>query len=533
MLLLTALVGLAVALLTAVFQRARGSFHPETVAFSPDGSAVAARFTDGTVNVWDAGGDRIGTFDTRGTWLNWGSESSFQLMDRRWLVTLSEAGQFQVWSVEQEELRGQFGSVFPSPFWETACISGNGERAASMHVGTVPGVDIWDVRSGSRIRKLPILSSSLRMALSHDGTRLATIDQNGAIRLWDVETGQRIAGPFSSTVNSADSDVVFSSDAAVVTLSDPMPDDPGQTGVVVFDLTRGELTQTIVLSDASVQSLALSPGGETLAVIDTLGTLKVFDVASGEQQGAIDLRATGLVEDLRVQVVQQIIPTTRRPAMRFSADGASLLVGTGGEVALIDVPTVQRKEILWRPRQRLGKWFFAPAFILWATLWGLNGRRANGASVAEPDGEPANASESEDADESAEEASTEEAALDETASDDATESGNSQPQVSPPPALKAVWAMMFGGGVVAIAWSMWMIFSPLSCIALSPFPYYSLLVGLRAISAAAGRSIETLRRVAGFQLLNLACCDPVNLVLGLAELWLLRSASVRAFRSSS
>ena len=51
LLLLTTLAALVVALGTALYTRARGMFRPQTVAYSPAGDALAARYSDGTVIV--------------------------------------------------------------------------------------------------------------------------------------------------------------------------------------------------------------------------------------------------------------------------------------------------------------------------------------------------------------------------------------------------------------------------------------------------------------------------------------------------
>jgi dipeptidyl aminopeptidase/acylaminoacyl peptidase len=130
--------------------RVRGSPLTYRVAFSPDGSVIAASGWDGTIRRWDA-----------------------------------ETGE------EQPRLQGHHGSVYDIAF------SPDGRRLASASGDKT--VRIWDVPTGDEVavfRDFPEGTSGevWGIAFSPDGTRLAVGIRNGTVRLWDsVPRARRIA----------------------------------------------------------------------------------------------------------------------------------------------------------------------------------------------------------------------------------------------------------------------------------------------------------------------------------------------------
>ena len=97
----------------------------------------------------------------------------------------------------------------------------------------------------------------------------------------------------------------------------------------------------------------------------------------------------------------------------------------------------------------------------------------------------------------------------------------------PPPQLKACWALMIVGGVIALVIPIAVIFfaSPV----IYPMIYYSLFAGVAAIVHGVAREPRRLRFIAQLQSFNVMTCDLINLTFGLVEQLMLRHPQVRQY----
>src|SRR5262249_20879668 len=112
------------------------------LAFSPDGSQLAAAARDQTVRLWDVAA-------------------------RAPLAVLSR---------------------HPAPVCRRA-YSADGRLLAAA---ADRAVYLWDVRARERVAVLPHASVVYGLAFSPDGTRLAAGCRDKAVRLWDVATGEEV-----------------------------------------------------------------------------------------------------------------------------------------------------------------------------------------------------------------------------------------------------------------------------------------------------------------------------------------------------
>jgi hypothetical protein len=99
-----------------------------------------------------------------------------------------------------------------------------------------------------------------------------------------------------------------------------------------------------------------------------------------------------------------------------------------------------------------------------------------------------------------------------------------------PPAplgIRLCWGLMVVGGLVAVAMPIVTMF--LAGPLLFPTFYFSLLVGLIAISRGVAGDTQRLRRTAALQLANLVALDPANVVFAAMEYALLRTARVQEY----
>ena len=199
-------------------------------AFSPDGATFAGGSCDQTVRLWDV---RTGRLRGRLEGPQGPVQSVAYSPDGRTVAGSTQAGDVWLWDTETGQagltLTGHEGTVFAVTF------SRDGQTLVSASFdGTVR---LWEVKTGRVLATLPghpgIVFSCL--AFSPNGQTLATGSGNqfkGEVWLWDVKTGQQ---------------------RAIL---------PGHK--------------------AYVQSVAFSPDGQTLASGSYDGTIRLWDLGTGQ-----------------------------------------------------------------------------------------------------------------------------------------------------------------------------------------------------------------------------------------------------------
>jgi len=223
-------------LLQSLAQPVRGVLTAQSgvvtaLAYSPDGTKMAAGYSDGTIRLWDLASHRLISTAT------WGA--------------------------------APLALAFTS-----------GGRV--LQVADNAAVGSWDLAARTRITALPVtgVSGGTAVTFSPDGTTLATGDANGNIRLWSTATQQEIGAPMSSDVQPVDA-VAFSSDGTLVAAAS------SDGNVQLWNAaTQQEAGPALVAGAAEVDALAFSPDGKTLATGGRDGTARLWDVSTGSQTGA-------------------------------------------------------------------------------------------------------------------------------------------------------------------------------------------------------------------------------------------------------
>ena len=340
---------------------------------SPDGKLLAADTWAGTTQLWDlasrtqratlpagsADAAETVAFSADGKYLATGTLPSVRLLD---------VGPDSVVSSAVASLPvGQAESVWSLAFDRTG---------RSLAVGTTGGTQLWDVTSQTLTGMLPVGTGTRvnALAFSPSGGILAAGSDRGTIQLWDfaspgptptptvtlrVGTGNAIvnsvafspsgrflaAGAQDGTVEAWTCVPPSDPDCHVV----PRQEQPGRLGGVqprwqhpsrgarrrhrirLWRVTAQALSPAGMLpvgGHLGVYSIAFRPTGTILAAATANGTIQLWDVAA------------------RRQVTKPILAAKTYPALAFSRDGTTLIIGSAAGIQLWDTGTERQVGVL-------------------------------------------------------------------------------------------------------------------------------------------------------------------------------------------
>lgn len=235
------------------------------VTFSPDSKFLASSSGDKTVRIWDASnGGQIELINTNNT-----ISALVFAADGKLLIGAGTDGDIYFWKLpggkEVERLKGHTMPVVD------LSLSNDGSLLASS--GIDRQIIIWDVKSAAEVKRItdfnqPVLSAGF----SADGSMLVSGDRENLVKIWDVETGELI--------NSIKSHWDAVTSVRFSPIANFYASGSADNTVEFRTAPNGNKLDIINANNANVNSMCFSRDGSFLAVSNSRGAVVILKIDS-------------------------------------------------------------------------------------------------------------------------------------------------------------------------------------------------------------------------------------------------------------
>jgi RNA polymerase sigma factor (sigma-70 family) len=194
--------------------------------------------------------------------------------DGKTIITVTSGWQVKYWDADKGTLRREHWLPTQSS-WE-AYLSSDGRTLAARGPDSLSApIDIWDVTTGKRLRRLPFERESIwRAAISPNGKKLAVSKFSPErILLWDLESGE---SQVLKGLKTAAESLTFSWDGSLLAGTDA-------ASVICWNTASGQQRWHV---DSPAGALAFTPDGKMLLGTSRQGPCQCWDTATGKRNDA-------------------------------------------------------------------------------------------------------------------------------------------------------------------------------------------------------------------------------------------------------
>src|SRR5262245_24764442 len=337
-----------------------GDTRIRTVALSPDGGLLATGGDDAAARLWRTDSEELlHKFEFAGKWVR-----TVQFSPDGKILAVGGPGNMTVrlYDVNTSKLsatlHGSAADILHLSFSDDGRYLTAGARDGYVR--------LWDVASGELRRSYSGHEGLVwSVGLAPDEKTISSAGQDRTLIFWEKETGREIARVNCEFENNT---LVFLPDRSTTSILCTNGDTTRRYDLKKFDapsvIARG--------ADSNINSVAISPSGDSVSAVDNIGAITLWDVATGNQRPVISNTQRHLqsvefspdgklivvagetvsnepVVELRDAGAGQIIATLKGhtryvTSAAFSPDGKTL--ATGGEdrqIKLWDVSAGQER----------------------------------------------------------------------------------------------------------------------------------------------------------------------------------------------
>jgi WD40 repeat protein len=236
------------------------------VAFSVDGTTISGESDQGEIKSWDS---RTGEVKRH---LSTNEENPLLVAastNGRSFAEVSE-GKLLLWEANRDTKR-----IVPLPEPQTISALALSADGRMLAVGSGSDVTLLSP-TGEIAKKLGAQEGQVsQLAFANDGRTLAGADEDGAIRIWNVESGrlvQTFKGPAEITA------LAFAPNSEVLATA------AADNAILLWNLQTGRLQAKFQKHEATINVLAFSPNGQLLASGSDDRTIVLWEAATGKSK---------------------------------------------------------------------------------------------------------------------------------------------------------------------------------------------------------------------------------------------------------
>lgn len=238
------------------------------LAFSPDGKSLSGEIEGHGIRLWDT---RTGEVKKRVEDKDSAAALVAIAASGSVLAEIGDDQALRVWNIDDDKKR-----VIQRPVGESTSALALSSAGQLLAVGNGKELVVWNARSGEKLLTLSGHQSTItRLAFSTDDRVLASADEGGAIKRWDLTTGENRltvnTGGKVTALRFAPSGQIIASASEDKTIR-------------LWDARTGGLQGTLKKHEAVVNAIAFSLDGRLLASGSDDRTVIIWEIASGKSK---------------------------------------------------------------------------------------------------------------------------------------------------------------------------------------------------------------------------------------------------------